>query len=531
MKFPIARMAGVAILAAALAGCGAAGTSTTTGGATKAATTASASSAQRVLVYQEISTGNAKVPAFTTDGEDLDMEDQIYDSLLTYNPKTLKIEPSLATSYTVGPNGKTWTFQLRHGVQWQRGFGTFTCADVKFTWDFNKNPANHSFWQSSAAIVSSVSCPNPYEAVIHLTAPFQGFIWNVVNVQPNTGLIMSKAAWQKLGKAGYEKTPVGTGPFMLKSIVPNQDVILVANPTYWGPKPWASELDFKVITDSATAALAVKSGQVDMAIIDPLTAQEYAKTPGVKVISSPTLDISQLELNELVKPFNNVLVRQAVRYAIDYPALVQTVLRGYGSPGYQGMLLPQETGFSASVNHLNVYDPAKAKQLLKEAGVKLPITGFFTTYNDTVDMNAAQYVAANLKAVGIDLQGRPLERGTLNQERALPTTPAVVLNSTLSPDPNFLLIREVGTQAPPKGLTFTRYPGINQLYQQQLNAPTVAARAAILKQIQSKLAADAPSIELMVMDNVYLVNDRVQGFVPTPLYSGPFLRNVSLSGS
>lgn len=525
-------------LAAVAVGCGGAtsagatGSATKTGAGTVAKTATSGASSQLKLIsYQEISTGNAKVPAFTTDGEDLDIEDQIYDSLLTYDPKTLKIKPDLATSYNVTGNGKTWTFHLRHGVKWQHGFGQFTCADVQFTWDFNKNPANHSFWQRSASVVDHVSCPDPYTAVIQLKAPFQGFIWNVENIQPNTGLILSKAAWDKLGKAGYNKEAVGTGPYMLKKIVPNQDVYLVRNPDYWGPKPWADELDFKVITDATTAALAVKTGALDIADVDALTATEYKNTPGVKIIPSPTLDISQLELNELVQPFNNALVRRAVRYAINYPGLVKTVLRGFGHAGYQGMILPQETGFDAAVNPENVYDPAKAKKLLRQAGVKLPIQGFFTTYNDTLAADTAQFVSASLKAAGIDLQGRPLERGTLVRERALATTPAVVLNSTLSPDPNFLLIRMVGLNAPPKGITFTRYEGINKLYEQQLNAPTVAARAALLKQIQEDVVRDAPTIELYTYDNIYMVNDHVQGYVPTPLYSGPFLDQVRVGGS
>ena len=521
------RTLGLVVMALAVAGCGAAAPA---GPAATAGPTA-ANGQLKVLSYDEISTGNAKVPAFTTAGEDLDYMDQIYDSLLTYDPSTLKIQPDLATSYSVSPDGRTWTFQLRKGVKWQGGFGDFTCADVQFTWDFNKDPANKSFWQSEARIVDKVDCPDPYTAVIQLTAPFQGFIWNVVNVQPNTGLIMSKAAWAKLGKAGYEKTPIGTGPFMLKSLTPGQSVIMVRNPDYWGPRPWADELDFKVIADYGTAALAVKSGSLDMAFVDPVTASEYQNTPGVKVVAQNGLNIQLLEPNELVKPFDNVLVRQAMRYAIDDAGMVKTVFRGFAAPGYQGLVLPQESGYDASVNPLNVYDPAKAKQLLAQAGVKLPITGFFDTYNDTLSVNVAQFVAANLAAVGINLQAHPLERGTLTQDRALPATPAVVLGTTLSPDPDFLLNRVVGTEAPPKGLTFTRYPGINDLFTQQESAATADARSAILKQIQQKLTADAPDIELYVAQNIWVVSDRVQGFQPTPLYSGPFLAKVSLSGS
>jgi len=95
------------------------------------------------LIYALISTGTSKIPAFTTTGEDTQIINQIYGALLEVEPRTFKIGPSLATGYAVSEDGKTWTLKLRRGARWQRGFGEFTCADVKFTWDFNRDPANH----------------------------------------------------------------------------------------------------------------------------------------------------------------------------------------------------------------------------------------------------------------------------------------------------------------------------------------------------------------------------------------------------
>ncbi len=488
-----------------------------------------AASSPAVLTYALISTGTDKVPAFTTTGEDTQVFELIYGSLLRVDAATLKIGPSLATSYTTSADGKTWTFKLRRGVKWQRGYGEFTCADVQFTWDFNKNPANHSFWQTQASIVDNVSCPDPYTAVFHLTAPFLGFTWNVVDVEPSTGWILSKAAWDKLGRDGYEKTPVGTGPYMLQSLVPTQDIILVRNPDYWGPRPSVEEIDFKAIADSQTAALGVKTGSVDISSVDAVIAQQYAHTPGVHVVNRPAFFTDFLEINMTVKPFDDVRVRQAMRYAIDYKGLVSTVLRGYGRPGYAGLMMPGMDGYDASVNPPNTYDPDKAKALLKEAGVSLPIQGFFTTYNDTKDVNAAQYVAANLSQVGINMQARPLERGTLVQERIKPTTPASVLGTTLAPDPDFLWsLTFIGKQIPPAGLNIARYTGIDQLYEEQHTAATKAARLRALKEMQQKVAADVPAIEFWQQNSIWLVNDRVQNFEASVLFNGDPLDRVTL---
>ncbi len=483
------------------------------------------------LVYAQISTGTSKIPAFTTTGEDTNIMNSIYDSLVQADAKSWKIGPALATSWTVSPDGKTWTFVLHKGVKWQGGYGELTCADVAFTWDFNKNPANGSFWKTQAAAVDSVSCPDPYTAVFHLATPFLGFIWNVANVEPSTGWVMSKAAWDKLGRAGYEKTPIGSGPYMLKSLTPTQDVVLARSPDYWGSKPAIDQIDFKVIADSQTAALAVKAGAVDIVNTnDPIIAIEYQNTPGVVVIAKTALRTDYLEINTTVKPFDNVKVRQAMLYAIDYPGLVSAVLRGYGTAGYSGIMMPGMTGFDPSVNVQNTYDPAKARQLLRESGVKLPINGFFTTYNDTLDINAAQFLAANLAQFGINMEPRPLERGTLVQERIKATTPASVIGTAVSPDPDGLFsLTFIGAGNPPAGLNIARYTGIDKLYDAQRSAATPAARDQVLKQIQQRLTADVPAVEYYVLKETWLVSPRVQNYEPFVLFGGDPLSQVTFS--
>lgn len=86
----------------------------------------------------------------------------------------------------------------------------------------------------------------------------------MVNIEPSTGWVMSKAAWDKLGRAGYDQTPVGTGPYLLQTLIPNQDVFLVRNPDYWGPKPAVYGIHFKPVVDSQTAALGVRTGAIDI---------------------------------------------------------------------------------------------------------------------------------------------------------------------------------------------------------------------------------------------------------------------------
>ncbi|HVI85043.1 MAG TPA: ABC transporter substrate-binding protein, partial [bacterium] len=226
-----------------------------------------------VLTYALASTGTSKIPAFTAADDDAEIMNQIYESLLRVDPRSFKIEPHLATSYAVSPDGKTWTFVLRKGVKWQYGYGEFTCADVQFTWDLHKNPQTRSFWEPQARIVDTVSCPDPYTAVITLERPSQGFVWSVANIMPSTGWILSKDAWTNIGQAGYEGQPVGTGPYMLRSLTPKQDVVLVRNPGYWGPRPAVDVISFKVVGDIEAAASGIRAGAIDIVQADPAAAE------------------------------------------------------------------------------------------------------------------------------------------------------------------------------------------------------------------------------------------------------------------
>ena len=472
------------------------------------------------------------MPAFTTSGEDVQVITQIYDALLQVDAKTLKIGPDLATGYTVSRDGTMWTFALRRGVKWQRGYGEFTCADVQFTWAFNKDPDTHSFWQTQASTVDSVTCPDPYTAVFHLHGPFQGFLWSVVNVEPSTGWVLSKAAWDKLGRAGYEKTPVGTGPYLYQSNAPGQQQILVRNPDYWGTRPGVDTLVFPVVADSQTAALAVKSGAMDIygagGTLDPVTAATYSNDPSVRLITKAAFFIDYLMINPLVKPFDNVKVREAMRDAIDYKGLVSSVFRGYATPGFAGIMLPGMLGYDPALSPPNAYTPAKARELLRESGVPLPIRGFFTTYNDTKDINIAQFIAANFSAVGIELQARPLERGTLVQVRIQPDTPASVFGTILTTDPDSMLVSYTSPGIPPAGLNIARYNRLDALYTQQHSALTLAERVRALKQAQQRLAADVPSIELIQAQDLWLVNPRVQNYEPSVMFNGDPLALVTL---
>ena len=236
------------------------------------------------LVYALISTGTDKIPAFTTTGEDTD----IMAELRLPDAGGCQDVEDRSRSRQRLHGQRRWQdldVHVREGASsGSRATGSSRAPTSPSRGTSTRTPPMGRSGKTQASAVDSVTCPDPYTAVFHLETPFLGFIWNVANVEPSTGWVMSKAAWDKLGRAGYEKTPIGTGPFMVKSLNPSQDVVLVRNPDYWGRKPAIDEIDFSVIADSQTAALAVKAGAVDITNVRPISRRdrvsEHARRQG-----------------------------------------------------------------------------------------------------------------------------------------------------------------------------------------------------------------------------------------------------------
>jgi len=127
------------------------------------------------------------------------------------------------------------------------------------------------------------------------------------------------------------------------------------------------------------------------------------------------------------------------------------------------------------------------------------------------------------------LQPRPLKREALLQERIKPATPASIIGTSMLPDPDFVLaLAFISAENPPLGLNIARYSGIDRLYQLQSTAPGVAARLGYLRQIQQRLAEDVPAIELWQEQDIWLVNERIQNYVPSVLSGGDSLEQVTL---
>ena len=293
----------------------------------------------------------------------------MFNSLVKKNEK-FDYVPELASNIQRSDDGLTFTFTLRDGVTFHDG-RQFTSADAKYTLDTvlaNSFAKSASFFEGAGAnrkgYINSVQAPDPRTLVIRLNKPWTGLLPNLVAIP-----IIPKDSYES------QKThPLGTGPFKFKSYDSTQQVVdMEANPNYWDGPSHTPTLRVRVISDSNALQAELQSGRVDIAPLPTSLSPDSIKALG----SNPILNVHQftgsnlnlLTFNTKEAPLDNVKVRQAIAYAIDRETMIRELLLGQGKIAHS--ILPEES-WAYTPGQTYQYDPARAKQLLDEAGFRVP---------------------------------------------------------------------------------------------------------------------------------------------------------------
>ncbi len=367
----------------------------------------------------------------------------VYDRLVTYKGSDSKtIYPSLATSWEVDSTGKNWTFHLRKGVKFSNG-DPFNAEAVKFSFDrvlIMNSPQTGVAWILSQYMYtynattgkwnspdgeSSVRVIDDYTVQFKLREPYGGFLATLAFTV--SSIVDPKVVNEHGGVVPNQDNDwmsqhmVGTGPYKLVEWKHNEYIKLEWNPNYWGG--WKGKhvkyVIRKNVAEISTREQELLKGDADMANIPYDHIQDLKGKEGIKVEESGlTYNVDMMEMNTRPtyngqpNPLHNKLVRQAISYAIDYQDIIKEVYMGYAVQ-LQG---PIPKGMPCHDDNLFMYhhDPAKAKQLLKEAGYE---NGFSVTiltivgYTDYVKI--AQIVKENLAEVGISATVQTLARPTV----------------------------------------------------------------------------------------------------------------------
>jgi peptide/nickel transport system substrate-binding protein len=331
------------------------------------------------------------------------------------------IEPDLAESWSSNPAGTEWTFHIRHGVQCHWDYGEFTAEDAAYSIKRAANKATSSYSNDFSSIVSA-DVVDPYTLKITLKNPVAGFLGYVANI--NGGNMVCKKAAEEMGD-GFSKKPIGTGPFMFAEYQPQQYVRLVANKRYFRGAPQLEEIMYRYIPSDASRDLAFQSGELDMIYgkQDQSWVDRTKQVPGVKVLAMELGELSTLFLNITEKPLDDIRVREAIAYGVDRKAIV--AFKGAGTSREAVSVVP--SGYLGTDEHapLSPYDPAKAKELLKEAGYPDGVT-IKTIHTTLTGMETfIEAIQAQLKKIGVNLDIQLVEHATYHAQIRKDLSPLV----------------------------------------------------------------------------------------------------------
>ncbi|MGD9923753.1 MAG: ABC transporter substrate-binding protein [Pseudorhodoplanes sp.] len=290
----------------------------------------------------------------------------IYDGLVNLGPDGFY--PALATEWKVSPDGMTIDFTLRKDVKFSNG-DAFTAEDVKFSFEgILSEKSTHGYRRIFVDSLREVEVVDPLHARFHMKQPWAAFFEETRGGAMQA--IIPHAYYKSVGPEGFEKKPVGTGPYKLDSLKAGEWTRYVANEGYWQGPPAVKAVTQRLVKEPFTRLAQVQTGEADIAagITGPLLLRAR-ETSGLRVIYSRYNGTNSLQFQKGTNPlFKDKRVRLAIAHALDRAAMSQSILAGLCEPATH-FFTPATFGFDASLSQIP-YDPARAKQLLAEAGFK-----------------------------------------------------------------------------------------------------------------------------------------------------------------
>ena len=387
-----------------------------------------------------------------------------------------KYAPSLAESFTESADGLVYEFKLRRGVKFHNG-DPVTAEDAKFSFERYKGAG----FKELQARVRLVEVVDPMTIRFHLKTPWPDFLTFYGTPATGAALVLPKKYVTQVGDEGFRKHPIGAGPYKFVSHTPGVEVVLEANPGYWRHAPHVKRLIMKSVPETTTRVAMLKNGEADLAAaIDGEDAENVRRDPRLQLVPSKHASLFWIEFPEQwdpKSPWHDRRLRLAVNHALDRKAISDSACLGFCPP--TGVIVPRVLDFALQAPPV-AYDPAKARQLLAEAGYPKGFdAGDFTPIPPFA---AAEGMANYLNAVGIRVKIRPMERAAFlaawreKKLRGLFFTAAGNSGNAATRVEAFMYSK--GTYA------YGGYPDIDDLFLQQAGERDTAKREAILHRIQ-----------------------------------------------
>ena len=428
------------------------------------------------------------------------VHEPLIQSTLTVTNPDLTIGYDLATDMRVSEDGLAWTVTIREGVKFTDG-NALTASDVAFTY----NAARDGSSVNDFTMLNRAEAADDTTVIFHMNRPFS--IW------PYTMATLGIVPEDSYDPETYGSNPVGSGRYLLKQWDRGQQVILEANPDYYGEKPKMERVNILFMEEDA-AFLAVQAGQADLAY----TSVPYSDqtVDGYSLLSVRTVDNRGINLPvTMSSPTMELPVRQAINMGIDRQRMIDNVLDGYGTPAYS---VCDGLPWYSPVNEV-AYDPEGARALLDEWGwpvgpdgirvrgtseMELSLTIYYAA-GDSVRQGLAAELANQLKELGIEADIKGVGWDTAYEDAQFNPlvwgwgahTPMELYNIYHTDDPDGYSAR------------YSPYasPAADELMDAALACPDLEESYALWRQAQEKIAADVPWVWLVNVDHLYWVRD------------------------
>jgi peptide/nickel transport system substrate-binding protein len=479
------------------------------------------------LVVGSIGEPSTLIPLLASDTASRDVAEQIYSGLLRYD-KNLKLEGVLAESWDVSRNGLVITFHLRRGVKWHDGH-PFTSRDVLYTYLVTIDPKTPTAYADAFKQVKKAEAPDPYTFRVTYDKPFAPALESWATEVLPAHLLEGK----DITKSELARQPVGTGPYRFKEWVPGQQVVLESNRDYFEGRPYVDRYVFRIIPDSSTMYMELKSGGLDLMGLSPVQYERQTNTREFlnrfnkyRYLASA---YTYLGYNLRHPLFRDRRVRQAITSAINKDEIVQGVLLGMGEVAH-GPYKPGTWACNPGIRDFD-YNPERAKSLLAEAGWQernsdgiLTKDGkpfFFTILTNQGNaerLKTALIIQQRLRAVGIEVKIRVVEWASfLKNFIDKGDFEVIILGWTVGQDPDLFDVWH-SSKTGPKELNFIGFKNteVDRLLEEGRNTFDMEKRRQAYWRFQEILAQEQPYTFLYVPQALPAVSARFRGIEPAP---------------
>ncbi len=449
----------------------------------------------------------------------------VHEGLVRFKPFSdqAEIEPSLAESWDVSEDGKTWTFTLRDGVTFHDGT-PFTSAAVKHYFDrVMTGEMTNKGSPLFRGLVESYQAPDEQTIVFTLSQPHSYFLHRLAH---EASFFNSPEAERVHGE-DFIFNPVGTGPFRFVEFVPGQHVILERNAAYWRGEPYLDQVIQKPVREVGTRLLQLEAGQLHVA---PLLSEEMIprleESPDLESVVTLSNRAFRISLNTTKKPFDDIRVRQALNYAINRDELTEFLFGGL-AVAIPGGLSPKTAGFADIEPY--PYDPDRARELLEQAeygdGFEFTLTLHGAGTIMPKDLPLAETIQQYLQAIGVTMNLQTMEWAAMRHEGRQPREENKLEASFEQWPPStgeasWVFTATAHTNAvPPNGVNRAFYssPVFDHLLATSMAQRDNAMRDEFLRGAQLVLREDAPWVFLLTPSVVAGKRSNVQNFVFDPV--------------